>query len=301
MLKRSWIGYILICGGGLFLGFLVYNKCFRDYDAALEYYRRVSHRELEHATSKAETALDTIYRRMRALSLMPGRFAGNGAEPARMTEAEKSVDRLIFKGLRDAMGMPALYVLSLTSPQAMIVDENGPRPAGNGALRGYATVRAQMQWFAENYPVLAPAMKTDVPILSGHEPLAAGDDGFEDSLRWKTQSDAVFSIPYYGKDGRLAGVVAAVMPGDLLRNLLPDGDFALVNAGYVYVLEGEKRGQVERSTALVTAGKADPNVLYSETMPLDLRDPRSKWYVWCSHPDEDYHGSFGCARCARSS
>ena len=64
-----------------------------------------------------------------------------------------------------------------------------------------------------------------------------------------------------------------------------------MNTGYGFASRaGDESGQESRSAAWVRRAKPDPDLIYSEVLPIHTNDLISPWSLWVGHSDERFFG-----------
>ncbi|TRC72863.1 EAL domain-containing protein [Mesorhizobium sp. WSM4307] len=126
-----------------------------------------------------------------------------------------------------------------------------------------------------------------MPIIGTKELITCDNTDFIHTGNDADRSGFILSVPVFGQDGSLRGSVSAIMLTSALRKLLPGSDYVIVNSGY-----GFESDQHKMSTALAADSRAftaaDPNLIYSEVIPLSLNDPRSAWRLWAGFPNSRF-------------
>ncbi|MDD9901265.1 MAG: hypothetical protein OXT65_09830, partial [Alphaproteobacteria bacterium] len=300
MLKKGVIGYIAILVIGGFLGSAVYHKCYNDYDAALESYRRQSRKETQHAINKIETAFFALYRNMRMISQMPF-IRQNGAKASTTHNNTQILDN-IFGSLSAATPISSIYVIDIHDGRianiAIRLGENGPENINASGLPYTNILSSHTKWLQNNYPNASAARIAAAPIISGHAEEKRMDDSAENDEgeeKKKTQLITILSMPFFNMEQNLAGMITVTLTEDAVTSLLLSDEYALVNTGIVYAAEPKEEEiakHMEDSAQFIAQGKTDPNLLYSDALPITLNDPRSKWYLWSGHPNSYFYNSF---------
>jgi methyl-accepting chemotaxis protein len=96
------------------------------------------------------------------------------------------------------------------------------------------------------------------------------------------------SVPFYRPDGTLGGCVSGVILLHALQDLLPTGDFALINPSLGIQLESHADGQSFRSNEALKKGATDPSLIYSEVLALDFNDKAGDWKFWTGADDSKF-------------
>ena len=126
-------------------------------------------------------------------------------------------------------------------------------------------------------------------MISGASVITCDNTDYVKSFKDEDRKGLVFSVPFYGPDGRFKGVVAAIIRDNALRKLLPEKEFALVNSRYGIFLPSVG-GITDKTTAeRARSGQADPSAIYSELLPLQVNDPQSKWWVSANAADATFY------------
>ncbi len=155
----------------------------------------------------------------------------------------------------------------------------------------YAQLKGNMAWFRQNHPTVNAENILDVPIIAGAEVITCDNSYFIQSQKDADRTGLMFSVPFYGMDGAFKGSVTAIILNKALAGLLPQGDFALVNPTHGYVNAVGDPAVLEASAIAIKTAQPDPSLSYSGTRPLELRDPRSKWFVWAGNTPQAYYSS----------
>ncbi|TPK85676.1 response regulator [Mesorhizobium sp. B2-4-13] len=92
----------------------------------------------------------------------------------------------------------------------------------------------------------------------------------------------VYSVPFFGFDGKLRGIVTAVVLSDVLTEILPNDGYALSNDRLGFY-RGSRDGQLWRQVSLRTEAGLD-NVAYGSSTPLDFPDVGGGWSLWSVVP-----------------
>nr|WP_246462084.1 EAL domain-containing protein [Mesorhizobium sangaii] len=161
------------------------------------------------------------------------------------------------------------------------------RPAEEVETYEYQELAKQLAWLKANYPNSSAIDGLNVPIIGTKELITCDNTDFIHTGNDADRSGFILSVPVFGQDGSLRGSVSAIMLTSALRKLLPSSDYVIVNSGY-----GFESDQHKMSTALAADSRAftaaDPNLIYSEVIPLSLNDPRSAWRLWAGFPNSRY-------------
>lgn len=94
-----------------------------------------------------------------------------------------------------------------------------------------------------------------------------------------------YAVPFYGQDRRLQGIVAAVIPVMSIRaQLFPYGQ-ALIVPGHSMPLTPFDDGPWHDSLKWIRKRAPNPNLIYSEVLPLNMDVSDHDWLFWAGQPD----------------
>ena len=155
----------------------------------------------------------------------------------------------------------------------------------------YRLMADQAAWLKASYPETSSINGLDVPFISGPEVITCDNRRFAFSGKDADRAGVVFSVPFYGEDGKIKGMISAIILSKALQDLLPSETMALVNPGNGYVNAGVGVQQMKESATSIAQGKVDPNLIYSQVIPFPVKDARSPWYVWSGLPDSEFYNS----------
>lgn len=196
----------------------------------------------------------------------------------------------------DKNGTPSAFVAQIPQEQKPEPkDDKPPITTIEQALKvneieiyEYRLLKEHMGYFSKNYPDISHVDKLNLPFISGEQVITCDNGDYE-----KTKNDAdriglVMTVPFYGSDGKLKGGITAVIRNNVIKDLLPETNYALVNTSYKYANPSKTPGQAEASIRSVTEGVADKDLYFSDILPINLNDPRSKWLLWVGIPNEAF-------------
>ncbi|MBX9726223.1 MAG: hypothetical protein K2X09_03060 [Rickettsiales bacterium] len=155
----------------------------------------------------------------------------------------------------------------------------------------YRLLKEQMSYLKQSYPDGKHVDSAGVPFISGSEVRTCDNHAYEKTKAESDRQGVVFSVPFYGMDGKFKGTVSAIILSSALKNLFPEKDYALINQTHHYVAMSRNIGQETKSSKWVTQGKEAPNLLFSALLPIVSSDPQGQWSLWVGHPDEKFLSS----------
>ena len=155
----------------------------------------------------------------------------------------------------------------------------------------YAQLMDHAAWFKAHRPALGSGGTLDVPIIAGPEVVTCDNTLFISSRADADRSGVIFSVPFYGADGKIRGLVSAIILTRAIQGLIHDSKYALVNTGNGYVVAAAASTIPQQSLQHVAEGKPDPTLIYSEALTFGVKDARSPWMLWAGVPNSSFKSS----------
>ncbi len=311
--KRFHITLLIIIAFGVGMSFGIHAKQQQELRAAVVNFRQTESESGKHVASIIEHTFEEIYHSLRTMARLPGvrsidRYAQNFDDDAHLTMQE------LYNTMASEVAVSETYIIPLDFEPDLIDPHTGKlqapiitydeliinRHAGQEGseddeeteleeieIYEYRLMKQQIAWFREHYP-----RETDVdglvyPLLSGPEVVTCDNSRFDpadpDDL---DRSGLVISVPFYSPEGDLKGLLSGVILTDALRDMLPGGDYGLMNLDHDYLTLPKVEGPVHQSDAFVQAGKPDPNLVYSEVITLDTPFFNDPWNLWSGRSNE---------------
>ncbi|WP_292156353.1 GGDEF domain-containing protein [Mesorhizobium sp.] len=294
----------------------------RDFALAKERYLENSQAASRATAKTVEDALRAIYENVRTLTYLPSvqnldRHGTNLGDEGRATIQQ------IYNNLANNVSISEVYFLPLdfdpdrydpvtgkleepilqfdqlivnararaeaadAKKPGKLDDQSLTRPAEEVETYEYHELARQLAWLKANYPNSSNIDGLNVPIIGTKELITCDNTDFIHSGNDADRSGFILSVPVFSADGNLRGSVSAIMLTSALRKLLPSTDYVIANANY-----GFESDQHRLSTSLAAATHSftapDPNLIYSEVIPLSLNDPRSAWRLWAGFPNSRF-------------
>ena len=295
------------------LTFLVYEKSREDYQVALKNYREDVSNDAHIAANQTKDALTSIYQDIRTISYLPSVRKINDQGKGLDADARETVQH-IYNHMWENAAVSEVYVVQSTldpdkldpatgklQEPMMMFDYNikghsskakaGLLPDADAPeeveIFEYRQLRDTMAWLKAHYPDRASVESIKLPFVSGAPLITCDNSIYKQTRKDYDRTGIIFSVPFYGMNGQLKGTVSAIILNTVLRKLLLDKNYSLVNPDY-HIAISDEGGQDDASTEWVAQGKPDPNLMYSEVIPLETTDPRSHWVLWAGFPDSRF-------------
>lgn len=144
-------------------------------------------------------------------------------------------------------------------------------------------VKKQAQWFYKKYNSYDSFEKNTQPSRVDwmHPVLSNSDTSSKTNVM--ENFPIVYSIPIYGKHGKITGIVSCVFTTILFHNITSSLPGALILMSsdegkniFPTILPGHLRGSLK----WIHKNEPDPNLIYSITSPLVIQDSHHLWSVW---------------------
>ena len=155
----------------------------------------------------------------------------------------------------------------------------------------YRLLKEQMGFFKQKYPNQTRIDKLNLPLIGGPEVLTCDNEEYKTTRSDADRTGIVLSVPFFGSKGALKGSISAIIRNNVIRDMLPSTNYALVNNNYGYTVMSKEAGQQQLSEKWVKQNQADPQLLFSVVIPVETKDPRSKWSLWVGYPDAKFMNS----------
>lgn len=158
----------------------------------------------------------------------------------------------------------------------------------------YRLMKEQLAYFKKNFPREIDFAGLEYPAICGPQVITCDNSHFDpkhpDDL---DRSGLVYSVPFYGPDGLLKGCISAVaLTTRIQEELVVDPDRALVHTSTSYSAAGKSTalpvGMASKLKSELLLGKPDSSLLYSEVLPLNIRDRGGQWIVWSAADDASF-------------
>lgn len=317
---KAGISYVAILVTGILFACFISWKSEKDYQAALESYKLVSQEEFDKNADKVGGVFRQVYQGLRTISFLPSIKSIDRYGATLDANAKESIIQ-IYNNLRSNVTVSEVYVVpadlepeqidpvtgSLQTPILMFDDAVAAHEkTDEGAVEEkittiaqaekakeveifeYRTLKDQMEYFKKNYPDMSRIQKMDIPLIGSSSVLTCDNGDFEKTNVDADRMGTLVSVPFYGDDGHLKGAVTAVLRDNVVRDLLPAQDYAVVNVLYNYHVQPKGMDKHMASQKWIAEGKADPDLLFSTTASLKMPDPRSDWILWAGYRDNKF-------------
>ncbi|MBS1703459.1 MAG: methyl-accepting chemotaxis protein [Armatimonadetes bacterium] len=144
----------------------------------------------------------------------------------------------------------------------------------------YRLMKKQLAYLKQHYPNQTYVKDLNFPAICGPEVITCDNSRYDvKHPNDKDRSGIVYSVPFFGPDGKLKGCISGVMLTHAIEDSLGSGDYGIVNTAENYYTAGNGKG-IATDNASAKAGRADSKLLFSQTIDFDMKDVNGKWLLW---------------------
>ncbi|MCA9794468.1 MAG: hypothetical protein KC910_21820, partial [Candidatus Eremiobacteraeota bacterium] len=280
--------YVLFALGALVLSGVAYVNYHADLERARFNFLLESKARSERVALQAEITMRQIHQGLRTIARLPG--ISRLPESSLDGDTEATAQE-IYNALTANVAISSLSVIEADHPDrpVFVADRvlRGAQPSsghhglGRPALR---LVAAQLSWFQENTPRLNPNWDLDYPALTGPGvSLGNEPDGRDQAV--------VYSVPFYDRQGKVAGCVSAIILSKVLSETISPGFYGLTSPRHGFSVPSETISHGPRQARYsdwLASGKTPTELIYSEVIPLQFPDRTAEWGLWAARPNEDF-------------
>jgi hypothetical protein len=313
---RLAIDLTIVIVGGL-LALLVHTKYTADMESTRQEYIMASQVQMQEDALRIQEAITQIYQGIRTIGQLPSIKGIDRHGKLLKPDDSESVIQL-YKNLRTNVTISEIYIVpadlepeqidpvtgNLQEPIIMFDDEIASHSeldeSAHQNVRDIAQAEAAEEVEIHEYRILKDQMvylngafldekKIDglkVPMIGSSSVVTCDNEEYATTHHDSDRSGAIFSVPFYSKEGKLKGTVSAIVRDNVLRSYLPNDNGALLNDEYGYILSSTNPGQVDDSREWVEQEKPDPSLIFSAACSIAVPDPRSQWIFWTGNPNE---------------
>ncbi|MEQ1614919.1 MAG: ATP-binding protein, partial [Hyphomicrobiaceae bacterium] len=316
----EWPVYLLLAAIALVFAINVEVEKHNALQRALLDQRERGLTETRQVAARVERYFDQIYRGLRTIARLPSvRTIDRHAENFHLF-ARASVQE-IYNNLAETARISEVYILPIDfdpdaidpatgkpqEPIAMFDEliigrsadrktaERSATPSGAAVLEEieiyeYRLMMRQIALLKSRYEVDSAIKELAYPAVLGSEVVTCDNTFYsashpDDAAR----KGLVFSIPFYDLDGRMRGIVSAVMLTSTIRQLLPPGDYLLANSYYDLKIDHPGSSSVLPEQRPVLAQSTSAESI--NTLPLSLRDITDGWTLSSFTSQASYEAS----------
>ena len=296
---------------GLAVCLAVSAKYHSDLGTARQHYRTESHQQSLRVAAKIENTFQTMYEGLRTMARLPG-VQGIDRHAKNFKADSKIAVQEIYNALGTDVAISEVYIvprdldpdkldsethklqIPITTFDHLIVnrsanDKDKVDPVPEIEIYEYRLEKKQLAWMAANYPVETSVKGLEYPAICGPEVITCDNTRYNAARPDdKDRSGLVYSVPFFGPDGKFKGSTTAVTLTHAFRDLLPTGSYVLRDSTHDYSAVPNVAGAWQTSQSWVKRDAADPSLTYSEMLPITVKDSDGKWQLWAGLPNSAF-------------
>ena len=302
---------VVILALGLTICFAVAAKYRGDLNTAQQHYRTESRQQSLRVAAKIENTFQTMYEGLRTMARLPGvqgidRHAKNFKSDSRTAVQE------IYNNLGTDVAMSEVYIvprdldpdkmdpvthkpqIPITTFDHLIINRNANSkdktdPVPEIEIYEYRLEKKQLAWMAATLPTEASVDGLKYPAICGPEVITCDNSRYNAARPDdKDRSGLVYSVPFFGPDGKFKGSTTGVILTHAFRDLLPTGNYVLRESAHDYSAVPNVAGSWQTSRSWVERDAVDPSLIYSEVLPLGVNDSGGQWKLWAGLPNSAF-------------
>lgn len=144
----------------------------------------------------------------------------------------------------------------------------------------YMEIRRQLDYFSQNWPTKDHVTLLNYPAIVSKQTTIADSSLFRTSSSEDDRLGFIYSVPFYGQNGKLMGAVSCIFLKKVIKDLLPSADSALVDTkNHLAITRGINDTTVTNENSMRLA-MPDPELLYSSAPVVNIPDELSRWHFW---------------------
>lgn len=293
---------------------IIYEVSGREHQAALQAYREEANGRDVAVRANIEKTYEQIYQHLRTISRLPT-VRGIERHGKNLSAADRRTIQEIYNNLASNVSVSELYIVPESFNPAAIDKVTGklevPIITFDELIVGvtaddkdksteikkpvieevetyeYAVMRDQIARLRQHYSTLDKSGVLNISALEGGEVITCDNSHYSaEKPNDADRSGMVYSVPFYDDAGKLKGMVTAVFLTDMLRNLLTEPYYALINPQLnMQIVPRNPDDALRASLPLLAQGKPNTALIHSQLLPLTLNGQTSEWKLWVGAPD----------------
>lgn len=303
--RNFWIaGYVIIILISITVASAINYKSRIDYASEVERYKYNAQREAEIEAERLTGTLKRIYENIRTISLLPSVRSIN-RDGKNINEDVQQAIQQIYNDLNASIRVSEIYIVpvdfdpekisaktgKLEEPILMFDNHIEHHTTAEGIspeVEEYLELKRLMTELKSSYATKDFHTEKTIPLLASREVKVCDKTLFGVGPDEKHGRGIIFSVPFYGLDGKLKGSISAIIRTEAIMTLMPEHDYAVLNQDANYVVMPIGSGQEAASLPYVLEAKSDPALLYSNVIRLHFGFSKQAWYLWSGKANDSF-------------
>jgi len=298
--------YLSVLVLGIVVALGAYWNYARDIAVLKAHFKEDAHEKAELLATRVGHHMTMLYQGLRTIARMPGTRAIGRYGEGMDDDARISLQEL-YNNLATNIDLSEVYIVPrdfepdqidprtgrLQAPiltldhfiVGKVADDTKDRLKHPGVeeveIQEYRAMTKQLEWLRTVFPSEDEIDRLNYPAISSPEVVTCDNRRFspvrpDDHDR----SGLVYSVPFYGPDGDLKGMVSGVILSHVLRDMLVQGNYVIRNRHHDYTITPSKPGAWQKSQRSIAAVQPDPALMYSDVIKVRFPDAQDEWYLW---------------------
>ncbi|MBZ9799561.1 response regulator [Mesorhizobium sp. ES1-4] len=312
--RLSWIelgGYLVLVAIGYLLWLQFSAAREMDVKAAMHAFQAENQAKSRAVAVNIEGSFRQMYQGIRTIARLPTVRALSSESHSLQEDARVSAQE-IYNNLAENLSVSELYIVPANfdpdrvdvdpvTPEAplmtfdeFIVGRNADQNPGSATFTKkskieeveifeYRAMRQQLDYLASRYDNENIISNLNYPAIASGEVITCDNTHYSPTAPDDNdRKGIVYSVPFFGFDGKLRGIVTAVVLSNVLTEILPNDGYALGNDRLGFY-RGARQGQLWKQVS--PRGEVSlEHVAYADSVPLDFPDVAGGWSLWSAVP-----------------
>lgn len=159
---------------------------------------------------------------------------------------------------------------------------------GDVVVHQNRAIKKQLSFFQQTCPTKDKVTLLNYPAVMSEEVTIDDNQFFRATHDEQDRQGFVYSVPYYGSNGKLKGLISCVFLTKNLRDQLPNTDSAIVDTKAHFAIFRPGLGTAMTSATSVRLAMPDTSLMYSSASPIVIPDLWGRWHYWVGKPSADF-------------
>jgi PAS domain S-box-containing protein len=253
-------------------------------------------KSIQH-TLTVSNNLNSLYLGMRAIATLPDFQQSQSNKALQCTpRTEKAIQEILNRFSED-YNVKTIFVTPLEERNRGVNKfvkpkyyfENGLKPSSQSLKSYVQATYEQLDWLQQRFPFLQGVNQLNYPASISPAVSTIFQGGGTQRVSATTkQTGVVLSLPYYGHDGDIAGIVCCLIPESVFLKAI-DSSSALLNQRNRSQFWRDMTVLNDNHSDFIKTGTPIPEHIYSEVTPINTIDQSGEWILWRTLEDSKFY------------